>query len=362
LNSGTPKQALEWLGKAMLQKGAIPSTAPRPNPGVRSIFGHRNSVPSPENLRNNSSVGNKTFFNGRKSSFGSGWENSRGSPDKEDPAAQQPIVQFSNKMRNPFAGNSPDIGKEETPQPKSKFLGNHGPLSHFDCISEHDEENIDVSFSRDLRNSQFVTRKIESESKRSESESKKSETESSHNSERSEEIFRKLANRKKKKDIVVEGSSDEGVQYVVDENFFEDNDQTSEAPGPQLSNSSGSDVYDSEQVFGKKKTFKTDFDFDKRYGYFYENKMKTGHQTQNIHLSKVTHGTMISCNQSRMEPSIRTINNSINVMPSNVSSDRMSKYPFKADSTDSDDLKKKDVKKTTSSGYKPRSRALHGVR
>ena len=260
-------------------------------------------------------------------------------------------------MRNPFAGHSSEIGSEETPQPKSKFLGNHGPPGQFDCISEHDEENIDISMSRDLRNSQFVREKTESESKNSESESKKSETESkksetesSDNSERSEEIFRKLGNRKKKKDIVVEGSSDEGVRYVVDENFFEDHNQSSEAPGPELSKSSGSDVYDSEQNIGKKKTFKTDFDFDKRYGYFYDNRMKTGNQTQGIHLSKMTHGTMISCNQSRRENSIQTINNSINMMPSNISSDRMSNYPFKADSTDSNDFKKNDVKETNMSG------------
>jgi hypothetical protein len=343
LNSGTPKQALDWLVKAMLQKGAITSTAPRPNRGARSSFGLQTTIPSPDNPRNNSSVGNRSVFSGLKTSLGSGRDNSRPSPVKEDPAKEQPIVQFNNKMRNPFAGHSPDIGTEEGYQSKFKFLGNHGPCSQFDCISEHDEENIDFSMSRDLRNSQFV-------SKKSRSESKKSETESSDNSESSEEIFQKLGNNKKKKDIVVEGSSDEGVQYVVDENFFEEFDISSEAPGPELSKSSGSDDHGSEQITGKKKTFRTDIDFDKRYGYFYDNRMKTGEKTPGAHLSRMTHGTMITCNHSRKDNSIQTINNSSQIVPSHISSDRMSNYPFKADSNESDDFKKNAPEKKISSG------------
>jgi hypothetical protein len=343
LNSGTPKEALDWLAKAMLQKVAIASTARRPYRGKRSSLPLQTTIPSPENPRNNSSMGNRSVFSGLKTSFGSGRDHFRPSPAKEDPAKEQPIVQFNNKMRNPFAGHSPDIGTEEGYQSKFKFLGNHGPCSQFDCISEHEEENIDVSMSHDLENSQFVSKKYRSESK-------KSETESSDNSEKSEEIFRKLGNGKKKKNIVVEGSSDEGVQYVVDENFFEEFDQASEPPGDELSKSSGSDEYGSEQNIGKKNKFRTDIDFDKRYGYFYDNRMKTGEKIPGAHLSRMTHGTMISCHPSIKDNSMVEINNSSHIVPSYISSDRMSNYPCKADSNESDDFEKNAPEKKISSG------------
>jgi hypothetical protein len=137
---------------------------------------------------------------------------------------------------------------------------------------------------------------------------------------------------------------------VVDENFFEEFDIASEAPGPELSKSSGSDDHGSKQNTGKKKTFRTDIDFDKRYGYFYDNRMKTGEKIPGAHLSRMTHGTMISCNHSRKDNSIRTINNSSQIVPSNISSDGMSNYPFKADSNESDDFKKNAPEKKIISG------------